>query len=96
MNTFDNIILPRDFRVVSLFYKFHSLSITLSLSNWWRLRMLQTTLDVLRPIANVLIGIEDQIDRAGHVMLALALAHIVHRAIILIRMIRYVIVFLVT
>lgn len=58
--------------------------------------MLQTTLDILRPIANVFIGIEDQIYRAGHVMFALALAHIVHRAIILIRMIRYMIVFLVT
>lgn len=58
--------------------------------------MMQTTFDILRPIAYVLIGIKDKIHRTRHVMLALALAHIVHRAIILIRMIRYMIVFLVT
>lgn len=95
MNTFDNIIFPKDFRcffILQVSFTFYYVS----LLNGWRLRMLQTTLDILRPIANVLIGIEDQIHRARHVMLALALTHIVHRAIILIRMIRYMIVFLVT
>lgn len=60
-----------------------------------RLRVLQATLDILRPIADILVRIKDQVHRTGHVMLALALAHIVHRAIILVRVIRYMIVFFV-
>lgn len=57
--------------------------------------MLQTALDILRPVADVLVGIEDQIHGTGHVMFALALAHIIHRAVVLVRMVRYVIVLLV-
>lgn len=57
--------------------------------------MLQTALDILWPVADVLVRIKDQVHRTGHVMLALALAHIVHCAIILVRVIRYMIVFFV-
>lgn len=61
-----------------------------------RLRVVQTALNVLWPVAYVLVRIEDQINRTRHVMLALALAHVVHRAIVLVRVIRYMIVLLVT
>lgn len=74
--------------------RFHSVTF-LSLLYGRRLRVLQTALDVLRPVANVLVGVEDKIHGTGHVMLAFSLAHVVHRAIVLIRVIRYVIVLLV-
>lgn len=61
-----------------------------------RLRVLQTTLDILWPVAYVFVGVEDQINRAGHVMLALTFAHIVHRTVVLVSVIRYMIVLLVT
>lgn len=57
--------------------------------------MLQTALDILRPVAYIFVGVEDQINGAGHVMLALAFAHVVHRAVILVGVIRYVIVLLI-
>lgn len=96
MITFDNIIFLETFRYFFILQVSFIFLLRFSLLNGWRLRVLQTTLDILRPITNIFIGIEDQIHRAGHVMFALALTHIVHRAIILIRMIRYMIVFLVT
>lgn len=57
--------------------------------------MVKTALNVFRPVADIFIGIEDKIDGTGHVMLALALAHVVHGAVVLIFVIRYVIVLLV-
>lgn len=59
------------------------------------LRVMETALDVLRPVANVLVRIEHEINRTGHVMFAFSLAHVVHRAIVLVGMVRYVIVLLV-
>lgn len=46
-----------------------------------RLRGGVAALNILRPVTNVLLWIEDQIGRAWHMMLALSLAHIVMRAI---------------
>lgn len=66
-----------------------------SLLHGRRLRVLQTTLDILRPVADILVGVEDQIHRTRHVMLALALAHVIHRAVVLVRVVRYMIVLLV-
>lgn len=60
-----------------------------------RLRVLQATLDVLGPIADIFVGVEYEVHRTGHVVLALALAHVVHRAVIFVRVVRYVIVLLV-
>lgn len=47
----------------------------------WRVRGGVAAFNILRPVANVLLWIEDQIGRTWHVMLALSLAHIVMRAI---------------
>lgn len=58
--------------------------------------MLYASVNVFRPIANIFIGIKYQIYRAGHVMLPFALTHIVHSAVVLVRMIRYVVVFFIT
>lgn len=49
--------------------------------------MALAALDVLRPVANVLVRVEDQVGRAGHVVLAFALAHEVVGAVRLIRMV---------
>lgn len=99
MNTFNKVTFPKLSRCFFLFYNFayrrKLLRHSSSLLHGRRLRMMQTALDILRPVADVLVRIKDQVHRAGHVMLALTLAHIVHRAIILVRMIRYMIVFLV-
>lgn len=68
---------------------------------WWaassdgrRLRVLQTALHVLRPVADVLVRVEHQVHRAGHVVLALTLAHVVHRAVALVRVVGDVVVLL--
>ena len=59
-----------------------------------RHRVLETALDVFRPVADVLVGIEDEVHRAGHVVLALAFAHVVHRAVVPVLVVRDVVVLL--
>lgn len=39
---------------------------------------------VLGPVANALLQVEDKVLRARHVMFALALAHVVHGAVLLV------------
>lgn len=56
----------------------------------WRLGVLQTSLDILGPVAYVLVRVEHQIRRAGHVVLPLTLAHVVVRAVTFVRMVAYV------
>lgn len=56
--------------------------------------MVLTTFYVLWPIADVLIVVEDQVLRAGHVVLPLAFAHVVHGAVSFVRVVGYVAVFL--
>lgn len=95
MNTFNKITFPRLLRsFLFLIYSFAENHCS-SLLHGRGLRVLQTALDILRPVADILVRIKDQIHRTGHVMFALALAHIVHRAIILVGVIRYMIVFFV-
>lgn len=62
----------------------------LSSRRGWGRGVLHATLDVFRPIANVLFRVEHQVRRARHVMFSLALAHVVHGAVRLVRMIGYV------
>lgn len=38
-------------------------------------------LHIFRPVAHILLDVEDQILRTGHVMAATALAHVVHGAV---------------
>jgi len=46
-----------------------------------RLRGRVASLDIFGPIADVLLGIEDQVGGTGHVVLPLALAHVVVGAV---------------
>lgn len=46
-----------------------------------RLGVVRAAFHVLGPVAHVLVGVENQLRRAGHVVLALALAHVVHGAV---------------
>lgn len=62
-------------------------SISTVLLGGWSLRVMLAALDILRPIANILRRIEDQICRARHVMLALPLAHVIVRTVRLVRMV---------
>lgn len=47
----------------------------------WRLRGRVASLDVLGPVADVLLRIEDQVGGTGHVVFPLALAHVVVGAV---------------
>lgn len=53
----------------------------------WCLCVLRAALYVLRPVAHVLVGVEHEVGRTGHVVLTLALAHVVHRAVRLVRVV---------
>lgn len=55
--------------------------------------MVGAALDVFGPVAHILVGVEDQVLRTGHVMFPLAFAHVVHRAVRLVGMVRNVSVF---
>lgn len=57
--------------------------------------MLHAALHVLRPVAHVLVRIEDQIGGTGHVVLAFTLAHVVHLAVRFVGMVADVAVLLV-
>lgn len=59
----------------------------IALFGWWSLCMMLTSFHVLRPIAYVLVGIEDKVRRTRHVMLAFTLAHVVVGAVQFVRMI---------
>lgn len=56
--------------------------------------MLSATLHVLGPVTHVLVGVEDEVGGARHVVLTLALAHVVHGAVRLVRVVRDVAVLL--
>ena len=56
--------------------------------------MVLAALDVLRPVAHVLVGVKYKIGRAGHVVLALSLAHVVVGAVVLVRVVADVAVLL--
>lgn len=66
-----------------------------SSSDGRRLRVLKATLYVLGPVADVFVRVEDEVYGTGHVMLALSFAHVVHRAVVLVWVVRYVVVFLI-
>jgi hypothetical protein len=57
---------------------------------------MQTGFDVLGPITDVLLRVEHQIAGTGHVVLPLALAHVVVGAVRLVRVVGNVAVFLLT
>lgn len=58
--------------------------------------MVLATFNVLGPIADILVGVKYKIGRARHVMFALSLAHVVVRAVYLIRVVTDVAVLLCT
>lgn len=49
--------------------------------------MLMAALDILRPIADVLVRVEDQVGWAGHVVFAFSFAHEVVGTVALVRMV---------
>jgi hypothetical protein len=53
-----------------------------------RLGVVHAMFHVLGPVAHVLVGVEHELRRARHVVLALALAHVVHGAVQLVPMVR--------
>lgn len=53
----------------------------------WGLRVLVAALDILRPIADVLVRVEDQVGWAGHVVFAFSFAHEIVGTITLVRMV---------
>lgn len=56
--------------------------------------MVLASLNVLGPIADVLVGVKYKIGGAGHVVLALSFAHVVVRAVDLVRVVADVTVLL--
>lgn len=56
--------------------------------------MVLTSLNVLGPVANVLVEVKYKVGRTGHVVLALPLAHVIVRAVVLVRMVADVAVLL--
>lgn len=43
--------------------------------------MLRATFNVFGPVADVFVGVEDEIGRAGHVVFPFSFAHVVHSAV---------------
>lgn len=58
--------------------------------------MVGAAFDVLWPVANVLVRVEDKVGRTRHVVFPLSFTHVVHGAVSLIRMVGNVAVFFFT
>lgn len=58
--------------------------------------MLHAPLDLLWPIAYVLVRVKYQIRRTGHVVFSFSLAHVISCAIRLVRVVTYVAILLLT
>lgn len=81
--------------VVAFFYfsKFFGIFSRSFSSSRGRLGVLGATLHLLRPIAHVLVGVEDKVRWTRHVMLPLTFAHVVSGAVLFVWMVAYVAVF---
>lgn len=58
--------------------------------------MMLTSLNVLGPVADVLIGIKYKIGGTGHVMFSFSFAHVIMRAVVLVRVVANVAILLST